>query len=40
MCEWWCASAAPEGIRLWEGGCFYTKGMIQTQTEGTPNIQE
>ena len=22
------------------GGCFYTKGMMQTQIEGTPNIQE
>ena len=40
MCEWWCTSAEPEGIRLWGGGCFYTKGMMQTQTEGTPNVQE
>ena len=35
MCEWWCASAVPEGIHLWGGGCFYTKGMMQMWTEGT-----
>ena len=35
--KWWCASTVPERIRLWEGGCFYTKGMMQMQTEGTPN---
>ena len=34
-----CASGS-EGNRLWGRGCFYTKGMMQMQTEGTPNIQE
>ena len=38
--EWWCASTVPEGIRLWGGRCFYTKGMMQTQTEGTPDDEE
>ncbi|KIM58080.1 hypothetical protein SCLCIDRAFT_28348 [Scleroderma citrinum Foug A] len=28
------------GNCLWGGGCFYTKGMMQMQREGTPNIQE
>ena len=28
------------GNHLWGRGCFYTKGMMQMQTEGTPNIQE
>ena len=37
MSKWWCASAVPEGIHLWGGGCFYTKGMMQMWIEGTPD---
>ena len=28
------------GFAYGEGGCFYTKGMMQMQTEDTPNVQE
>jgi hypothetical protein len=40
MCEWWFASAVSREDLLKRGGDFYTKEMVQTQTEGTPEVKE